>query len=135
MAGGRVAIVGGGIAGLVAYLTLLYGRVPADEITVFATSGDPADAWRRRAAAIRQRTMRSESDGHCLPRSFPGLALRAARRDGLTPLVLSVCNRFHPTVADFLDHVQEQRERSGWDDRIRLPARAACDGPPAAGGT
>jgi cation diffusion facilitator CzcD-associated flavoprotein CzcO len=120
MTGGRVAIVGGGIAGFVSYLTLLHGRVPADEITVFATSADPADTWRRRAGAIHQRTMRSESDGHCLPRSFPGLAVRAARRQGLTPLVLSVCNRFHPTVTDFLAHVQEQRERSGWDERVRL---------------
>lgn len=124
MPGGRVAIVGGGIAGFVGYLTLLYGRVHAEEITVFATTPDPADAWRRRAAAIRQRTMRSESDGHCLPLSFPGLAFRAARREGLVPLALSVCNRFHPTVTDFLEHVQEQRERSGWDGRVRL-VRAA----------
>ena len=31
-----------------------------------------------RAAAIRQRRMRSESDGHCLPTSFPGLAVHEA---------------------------------------------------------
>ena len=116
----RVAIVGGGLAGFVAYLTLLFGRVEPDEITVFATERDPAGAWRRRADAIRQRQMRSESDGHCLPRSFPGLAVRAARRQGLTPLILSLCNRYHPTVDEFLEHVHEQRERSGWDARIQL---------------
>ncbi len=120
MAGGRVAIVGGGLAGFVAYLTLLHGRVPADDVTVFATETDPADAWRRRAASIRQRTMRSESDGHCLPRSFPGLAVRAVRRQGLVPLALSVCNRYHPTVGDFLDHVEELRARSRWEAALRL---------------
>jgi cation diffusion facilitator CzcD-associated flavoprotein CzcO len=120
MSGGRVAIVGGGIAGFVAFQTLLYGGVAPEEITVFATEPDPAAAWRRRAESIRQRTMRSESDGHCLPRSFPGLAVRAARRQGLVPLVLSVCNRYHPTVAEFLDHVAELRVRSGWDDRLRI---------------
>jgi cation diffusion facilitator CzcD-associated flavoprotein CzcO len=119
MAGsGRVAIVGGGLAGFVAYLTLRHGGVEADEITVFATDPDPAGAWRRRASSIRQREMRSESDGHCLPRSFPGLAVRAARREGLVPLALSLCNRYHPTVEEFLDHVAELRERSGWDTRV-----------------
>ena len=44
--------------------------------------------------------MRSESDGHCWPTSFPGLAAReAARRRDLAPLVLSVCDRYRPTVA------------------------------------
>ena len=66
-----------------------------------------------RAAAIRQRAMRSESDGHCCPTSFPGLAAReAARRRDLAPLVLSVCDRYRPTVAEFLRHVDELRARS-----------------------
>ena len=117
----RVAIVGGGLAGFVAYLTLR--RAGVEEITVFAPEPDPAAAWRRRAAAIRQTHMRSESDGHCLPTTFPGLAVRDARtRRSLVPLVRSVCDRYHPTVDDFLAHVEELRVASGWDDSI-VPAR------------
>jgi cation diffusion facilitator CzcD-associated flavoprotein CzcO len=126
----RVAIVGGGLAGFVAYLTLRRGGV--EDVTVFAPEPDPAASWRRRAAAIRQTHMRSESDGHCLPTSFPGLAVRDARaRRSVVPLVRSVCDRYHPTVEDFLAHVEEQRVASGWSDSV-VPARvtrvSAVDG-------
>jgi len=118
---GRVAVVGGGLVGFVTYLTLRRGGVEPDEITVFAQERDPAAAWRRRAAAIRQTHMRSESDGHCLPTSFPGLAVREARRRrSIGPLVRSVCDRYHPTVGEFLEHVEELRTASGWNDRVRL---------------
>jgi cation diffusion facilitator CzcD-associated flavoprotein CzcO len=114
-----VAIVGGGLAGFVAYQTLLHGGVPAGEIAVFSPEADPAAAWRRRAAAIRQTHMRSESDGHCLATSFPGLAVREARRRRtLRPLVDSVRDRYHPTVGEFLEHVEELRDASGWDGRV-----------------
>jgi cation diffusion facilitator CzcD-associated flavoprotein CzcO len=117
-----VAIVGGGLAGFVTYLTLLHGGVEPAEITVFDPEPDPAASWRRQAGAIRQRAMRSESDGHVLPTSFPGLAVRdAVRRRSPVPLVQSVCDRYHPTVESFLEQVAEQRERSGWDDRVRTP--------------
>jgi cation diffusion facilitator CzcD-associated flavoprotein CzcO len=113
----RAAIVGGGLAGFVAYATLRYGGLTPGRIAVFGTDPDPAAAWRRRAGAIRQRHMRSESDGHCLPTSFPGLAVRTARRRrSLVPLVQSVCDRYHPTVEEFLEHVAELRGRSGWDE-------------------
>jgi cation diffusion facilitator CzcD-associated flavoprotein CzcO len=116
----RVAIVGGGLAGFVAYATLRHGGLEPEEIAVFGTDRDPVGAWRPQAAAIRQRLMRSESDGHCLPTSFPGLAVRdALRRRTPLPLLQSVCDRYHPTVADFLDHVAELRERSGWDASFR----------------
>jgi len=112
----RVAVVGGGLVGFVAYTTLRRGGLAPEEITVFATELDPTAAWRRRAAAIRQTHMRSESDGHCLPTSFPGLAVReAGRRASLRPLVQSVCDRYHPAVADFLAQAEELRERCGWD--------------------
>ena len=60
--------------------------------------------WRRRAAAIRQREMRSESDGHCLPRPrSPGSpSARRVRRRSPAPLVASVLDRYHPTVEEFL---------------------------------
>src|ERR671934_1735131 len=111
----RVAIVGGGLSGFVSYLTLRRGGI--EDVTVFSPEADPAAAFRRRAAAIRQTHMRSESDGHCLPTSFPGLAVREARRRrSLVPLVRSVCDRYHPTVEVFLEHVADLRQRSGWDE-------------------
>jgi cation diffusion facilitator CzcD-associated flavoprotein CzcO len=118
---GRVAVVGGGLVGFVAYLTLRRGGIEPEEITVFGPEPDPAAAWRRRADAIRQTHMRSESDGHCLPTSFPGLAVREARRRrSVGPLVRSVCDRYHPTVSEFVAHVEELRESSGWSERVRL---------------
>ena len=114
------AIVGGGLAGLVGYATLRHGGVTPAEIDVFGTDADPAAQWRARAAAIRQRRMRSESDGHCAPRSFPGLAVRASLRDkSPLPLVESWLDRYHPTVEEFLDHVEEVRAESGWDESFR----------------
>ena len=117
----RAAIVGGGLAGFVAYVTLRHGRLVPQEISVFTPSADPAAAWRMRAAAIRQRRMRSESDGHCGVTSFPGLAVRAARRRrSVLPLLQSVADRYHPTVEEFLAHVEELRARSGWDASLVL---------------
>ena len=128
----RIAIVGGGPSGFVTYLTLRKGGIGADEITVFSLEADPAAAWRRRAGAIRQTHMRSESDGHCLPTSFPGLALREARRRrSLTPLVASVVDRYHPTVGDFLAHVEELCVASDWSQRLmqtRIERVRAADG-------
>jgi hypothetical protein len=115
----RVAIVGSGLAGFTAYQTLRRGGLAPGEIAVFGTDADPAAVWRVRAAAIRQREMRSESDGHCLPTSFPGLSFRAARRRrSPAPLLASVADRFHPTVDEFLGHVEELRERSRWDESV-----------------
>ena len=116
----RCAIVGGGLAGFVAHATLRHGGLAPAEIAVFGTDLDPAAAWRERAASIRQQRMRSESDGHCLPTSFPGLAVRAAgRRRSVVPLLQTVCDRYHPTVEEFLAHVDEARARTGWDESVR----------------
>ncbi len=119
----RVAIVGSGLGGFVAYATLRHSGLEPAEIAVFGDDPDPAGAWRPRAAAIRQKLMRSESDGHCWPTSFPGLAAReAARRRDLAPLLLSVFDRYRPTVAVFLRSVDELRASSRWDESFR-PAR------------
>ena len=112
----RCAIVGDGLAGLTAYATLRHGGIEVEEIAVFGDDPDPAAAWRVRAAAIRQERMRSESDGHCAPTSFPGLAVREAlRRRRLSPLLRTLADRYNPTVPDFLEHVGEVRETTGWD--------------------
>ncbi len=107
----RCAIVGAGLGGFVAYTTLRHGGLEPGEIAVFGDDPDPTAAWRVRAAAIRQERMRSESDGHCSPTTFPGLAAReAARRLDLAPLLQSVCNRYRPTVPEFL---QSHRRAAG----------------------
>jgi cation diffusion facilitator CzcD-associated flavoprotein CzcO len=116
-----VAVVGGGLAGFVSFVTLRHGGLEAGEIAVFGTDPDPVAAWRPRAEAIRQRRMRSESDGHCYPRSFPGLAPREALRTrSAAPLVRTVCNRYRPTVQEFLRHVEELREGTGWGESFRV---------------
>lgn len=116
----RVAVVGSGLAGFTAYQTLRRAFEPC-EIAVFGTDADPTAGWRVRAEAIRQREMRSESDGHCLPTSFPGLAFSSVRRRrSLRPLLDSALDRYHPTVGEFLSHVERLRERSGWDESLVL---------------
>jgi cation diffusion facilitator CzcD-associated flavoprotein CzcO len=124
----RVAIVGGGLCGFVAYLTLR--RAGVADVTVFSPEADPAATFRVRAAAIRQSHMRSESDGHCLPTSFPGLAVRDARlRRSVAPLVASVLDRYHASVETFLAHVDDERRRSGWSPvPQRVEAIRAVDG-------
>src|SRR5438445_4822157 len=114
-----VAIVGDGLAALVGYATLRRGGLEPVEITVFGTDPDPASAWRVRAAAIRQRRMRSESDGHVAATSFPGLAVRRAARRPWS-LVETLVDRYHPTVREFLEHVEAVRRRSGWDESFRV---------------
>jgi cation diffusion facilitator CzcD-associated flavoprotein CzcO len=127
----RVAVVGSGLAGFTAYQTLRRSFEPG-EIAVFGTDADPAAVWRVRARAIRQREMRSESDGHCLPTTFPGLAFESVRRRrSLRPLVESALDRYHPTVDEFLSHVERLRERSGWDGSFvgrRVEQVRAADG-------
>ena len=113
----RVAIVGGGLAGFTAHVTLRHTGVR--NVIVFASERDPAGPFARRATAIRQREMRSESDGHCFPRSFPGLAVRdALRRRSPGPLLGTITNRYRPSLDWFLQHVRELRERSGWDEAV-----------------
>jgi cation diffusion facilitator CzcD-associated flavoprotein CzcO len=125
--------VGSGLAGFTGYLTLRHAGLAAEEIAVLGPDPDPAAAFARRAAAIRQQRMRSESDGHCRPRTFPGLAVRAARRRrSALPLVASACDRYRPPLADFLADVEEARERSGYarsfTSRQVARIRAAPDG-------
>ncbi len=127
----RVAVVGSGLAGFTTYQTLRRELDPG-EIAVYGTDDDPAAAWRVRATAIRQREMRSESDGHASPTSFPGLAFSSVRRRrSLRPLLESALDRYHPTVDEFLAHIERLRERSGWDQslvRRRVERVQAVDG-------
>lgn len=116
----RVAVVGGGLAGFCAYQTFRHAGLAPDEIAIFDPEPDPAAQWARRAHAIRQTHMRSESDGHCLATSFPGLAVREAlHRGSPVPLLRSLAATYNPTVHEFLAHVDDLRARSGWDESVR----------------
>jgi hypothetical protein len=125
----RCAIVGSGLAALAAYATLRHVGVPAEEIAVFGTHADPTEVWRERALSIRQRRMRSESDGHLAPSSFPGLALRER---SLRALAQTVTNTYRPSIERFLWHAAKVRESSGWDasfvERRVGSVRAAAGG-------
>jgi hypothetical protein len=89
--------------------------VPAEEIAVFGDDEDPTAAFRVRAASIRQRRMRSESDGHLAAAAFPGLAVReAVGRRSMRPLLETAASRYHPRIDDFLAHAERVRERGGW---------------------
>jgi hypothetical protein len=129
---GRTAIVGGGLASLVAYATLRKGGLEPAEIAVLGSDPDPAADFRRRAGSIRQRAMRSESDGHAAAASWPGLAVRSAlRRRDPVPLVATLFDRYHPTVDEFLEHVADVRERTHWDESFvpgRIERIRAVDG-------
>ena len=117
----RCAIVGSGLAALATYATLRHGGLEVEQIAVFGTHEDPTEVWRTRAAAIRQQRMRSESDGHLAPASFPGLAVReAVRRGSPVPLLRSVTNRYHPSVDAFLAHAESVRSRTGWQRSFRV---------------
>lgn len=121
----RCAIVGSGLAALASYATLRRRGIAAEEIVVFGTDEDPTTAWRGRAEAIRQQRMRSESEGHLAPASFPGLALReAAHRASVGPLLATLANRYHPSVEEFLSHADEVRVRSSWSQSF-VPQRIA----------
>jgi hypothetical protein len=128
MDGERCAVVGSGLAALAAYATLRHGGLRPEEIVVLGTHPDPTAVWAERAKSIRQRRMRSESEGHLGATSFPGLSVREAMRTGsYRPILASLTNRYHPTVDEFLGHAQWTRRGSGWDrsfaerrvDRIR----------------
>src|SRR4051812_33504854 len=112
-----VAVVGSGLAGFTVYAALRHAGI--EDVVVFGDQSDPAATWKERAAAIRQREMRSESAGHCLPTTFPGLAVRAAlRRRSPRPLAQSLADRYHPSVGEFLAHVDELRTSLSWDDAV-----------------
>ncbi|MGN6798330.1 MAG: hypothetical protein ACTHKS_09280 [Gaiellaceae bacterium] len=117
----RCAIVGSGLAALASYATLRHAGVRPEEITVFGTHADPTEAWRVRAASIRQERMRSESDGHLAAASFPGLAVREG---SLRALAQTVTSRYRPPVDLFLAHADEVRAQTRWDESF-VERRAA----------
>ncbi len=120
----RIAVVGSGLAALVAYATLRAGGVATDEIVVYGDTADPAAAWRTRAAAIRQRQMRSESDGHPFPRTFPGLAVARGRAHARPDAAPPLDRRPLPAVGDDVPRRRRPRARAvGVGRELRAAAR------------
>jgi hypothetical protein len=116
----RAAVVGAGPAGTIADVTLQYAGVPADEIVLFDGAGDPLDIWRRETRAIRQVSMRSESEGHLFATDFPGLALiDTVRERSPMPLALSAVNRYHPSLNTVLRHAEAVSQHYGTSRRIQ----------------
>ncbi len=81
---------------------------------MFGTAADPAAAWRGRAEAIRQREMRSESDGHCLAASWPGLAVRAALQAAFGEACRRVDLRPLSPNGRRLPHARGRASRAEW---------------------
>ena len=117
----RCGIVGGGLASLVAYATLRKRGLEPAEIAVFGTDADPAADFRRRAEAIRQSRMRSESDGHAAATSWPGLAVwTTLRRGNPAPLVGTLFDRYHPRVATSSSTWPRCATGREWDESVVL---------------
>ena len=113
----RVAIVGSGLGVFVAYATLRHGGLDRETSPRSATRPTPASVWRPRAARSGSATCAPRATATATSDLVPGAGgAGAARKRDLVPLLQTVCNRYRPTVAEFLRHVDELRTRSGWDE-------------------
>ena len=128
----RVAVVGSGLAGFTAYQTLRRGaRAGRDRgLRDGRRSRRPPGACGRRRSGSGRCARRATATA-CAT-SFPGLAFSSVRRRrSARPLLDSVLDRYHPTVDEFLSHVERLRERSGWDESLvprRIERVRAVDG-------
>ena len=101
----RIAIVGNGVAALVAQSVQRAEGLRPGELVVYGDQRDPLANLRRYTHAIRQDRMRSESSGHFLPSDFPGMALlESLRRRSPRPLLRSLVDRYQPPLGDLLAH-------------------------------
>jgi hypothetical protein len=127
-----IAIVGNGIAGLIAFATLRFLGAPTAQIAVYGDHADPLTHLRAYTAAVRQRDMRSESGGHLLPTDFPGFAtLLLIRRGAIWPWLAALLDAYHPALSDVLAQGDRLREQTGLAES-HVPARVSrverCDG-------
>lgn len=116
----QTAIIGAGPAGLIASLVLRYHGVSPEEILLVDDADTPLATWSGFSAAIAQRDMRSESDGHFFATDFPGLALLDALHEGSPlPLLRSAVNRYHPSLASVIRHGKALARHYGIDRSLR----------------
>jgi hypothetical protein len=115
-----VAIIGAGVGGLIAYVTLRYQGVPANGIALFDEHPHSLAVWTASAAAIEQSLMRSESEGHLFSTDFPGFALMdALHQASPAPLIRSVFNQYHPTLAGVVGHGQALARHHDLEHHVR----------------
>lgn len=121
-----IAIVGNGIAGLIAFATLRFLGAPTAQIAVYGDRADPMAHLRAYTSAVRQRDMRSESNGHLLPTDFPGFAtLLAVRRGALWPWLAALFDAYHPTVSDVFAQGERLCQQTGLAESF-VAARVGC---------
>ena len=95
-----------------------------------STRTDPLAAWRPRPQAIRQRRCARRATATAIRARSPA-SPREALRTRSPGHFSRPCNCYRPTVAEFLRHVEELRERCGWDEsfcRHRVARVTATDG-------
>ncbi len=116
-----IAIVGNGVAGLIAFATLRFLGAPTAQVAVYGDHADPLAHLRAYTAAVRQRNMRSESSGHLLPTDFPGFAtLLLLRRGALWPWLAALFDAYHPDLSDVLAQGDRLCQQTGLGESIVL---------------
>ena len=100
----RVAIVGSGLGGFVAYATLRHGGLEPAEIAVFGDDPDPAGAWRPASSGDQAEADALRERRPLLAHLVPGPRGARGGLGGATwpRSILSVCDRYRPSVAAFL---------------------------------
>jgi len=116
-----IAIVGNGVAGLIAFATLRFLGAPTAQIAVYGDHADPLAHLRAYAAAVRQVDMRSESGGHLLPTDFPGFAtLLLLRRGAVWPWLAALFDAYHPALSDVLAQGDRLRQQTALEESLVL---------------
>lgn len=116
-----IAIVGNGVAGLIAFATLRFLGAPTAQIAVYGDHADPLAHLRAYTAAVRQRDMRSESSGHLLPTDFPGFAtLLLLRRGAIRPWLGALFDAYHPALNDVLAQGDRLRQQTALEESLVL---------------
>lgn len=116
-----IAIIGNGVAGLIAFATLRFLGAPTAQIAVYGDHADPLAHLRAYTAAVRQVNMRSESSGHLLPTDFPGFAtLLLLRRGAVWPWLAALFDAYHPALSDVLAQGDRLRQQTALEESLVL---------------
>lgn len=114
-----VAIIGGGLAGFMAYVVLRFRGMKTSDIAVIASEAAPHTSWYQFVSSIWQTSMRSESTGHFFPTDSPGLAtVEAFTYWSIKPLIQSWFNVYHPSVATIIAHIQGLVAQTGYEKSL-----------------
>lgn len=113
-----IAVIGDGVAALIALGVLKQAGVDLDTVAIYGDSPHPLAYLRRYAQAIGQQHMRSESSGHLAPYDFPGLAWDDTKRHPRPwPLLASLLDRYNPPLSLVLEQADRLIERLNFFER------------------